>query len=342
VKTCRFWILLVGLACLPLAGLFFGTQALAETTAPAAINNPNPGIELWQAVRGKLDSPTATQVRGHDSSVLVNPQGELWKSIRNSRLIPQGGQALLVVLLIILGVYAVRGPVKLASGESGQQVDRHSVSSRIIHWLVAGLFIILGITGLFLLLGRPLLIPVIGKTAFGGIAGASKEVHNILGLLFPFALIFMFVNLVRRNLYEKGDLAWVAKGGGMLGGGHVSAGKFNAGEKILFWATIFLGIGISVTGYVLDFPNIASWVLATSTEFTQYRHVMGYAHVIHSVIAVLFIALAFGHIFLATLFVPGTLSSMTSGKVDSNWAKEHHDRWYEEIRNKSSGDNADP
>ncbi|MDP7524010.1 MAG: formate dehydrogenase subunit gamma [Arenicellales bacterium] len=342
MKTCRFWILLVGLACLPLAGLFFGTQALAETTAPAAINNPNPGIELWQAVRGKLDSPTATQVRGHDSSVLVNPQGELWKSIRNSRLIPQGGQALLVVLLIILGVYAVRGPVKLASGESGQQVDRHSVSSRIIHWLVAGLFIILGITGLFLLLGRPLLIPVIGKTAFGGIAGASKEVHNILGLLFPFALIFMFVNLVRRNLYEKGDLAWVAKGGGMLGGGHVSAGKFNAGEKILFWATIFLGIGISVTGYVLDFPNIASWVLATSTEFTQYRHVMGYAHVIHSVIAVLFIALAFGHIFLATLFVPGTLSSMTSGKVDSNWAKEHHDRWYEEIRNKSSGDNADP
>ena len=281
-------------------------------------------------------------MRGHDSSVLVNPQGELWKSIRNSRLIPQGGQALLVVLLIILGVYAVRGPVKLASGESGQQVDRHSVSSRIIHWLVAGLFIILGITGLFLLLGRPLLIPVIGKTAFGGIAGASKEVHNILGLLFPFALIFMFVNLVRRNLYEKGDLAWVAKGGGMLGGGHVSAGKFNAGEKILFWATIFLGIGISVTGYVLDFPNIASWVLATSTEFTQYRHVMGYAHVIHSVIAVLFIALAFGHIFLATLFVPGTLSSMTSGKVDSNWAKEHHDRWYEEIRNKSSGDNADP
>ena len=342
MKTCRFWILLVGLACLPLAGLFFGTQALAETTAPAAINNPNPGIELWQAVRGKLDSPTATQVRGHDSSVLVNPQGELWKSIRNSRLIPQGGQALLVVLLIILGVYAVRGPVKLASGESGRQVDRHSVNSRIIHWLVAGLFVILGITGLFLLLGRPLLIPVIGKTAFSVIAAASKEVHNILGPLFPFALIFMFVNLVRRNLYEKGDLAWVAKGGGMLGGGHVSAGKFNAGEKILFWATIFLGIGISVTGYVLDFPNIASWVLATSTEFTQYRHVMGYAHVIHSVIAVLFIALAFGHIFLATLFVPGTLSSMTSGKVDSNWAKEHHDRWYEEIRNKSSGDNADP
>jgi formate dehydrogenase subunit gamma len=332
VKIFRFWIFMVGLACLPLAGLFFGTQTLAGTTAPEAINNPNPGIELWQAVRGKLDSPTATQVRGHDSSVLVNQQGERWMAIRNNRLIPQGGQALLVVLLIILGVYAVRGPVKLTSGESGQEVDRHSVNSRIIHWLFAGLFIILGITGLFLLLGRPLLIPVIGKTAFGVVASASKEVHNLLGLLFPVALILMFVNFVRKNFYEKGDLTWVAKGGGMLGTGHVSAGKFNAGEKVLFWLTIFLGIGISVTGYVLDFPAIASWVLATSTEFTQYRHVMEYAHVIHGVIAVLFIALIFGHIFLATLFVPGTLSGMTSGKVDANWAKEHHDRWYKETQ----------
>jgi formate dehydrogenase subunit gamma len=60
---------------------------------------------------------------------------------------------------------------------------------------------------------------------------------------------------------------------------------------------------------------------------------MEYAHVVHSVIAVLFIVLALGHIFLATLFVPGTLSGMTSGKVDANWAKEHHDRWYEETEN---------
>jgi len=59
---------------------------------------------------------------------------------------------------------------------------------------------------------------------------------------------------------------------------------------------------------------------------------MEYSHVIHTVIGVVFIALVFGHIFLAVFFVPGTLQGMVSGNVDENWAKEHHDRWYAEKR----------
>ena len=124
----------------------------------------------------------------------------------------------------------------------------------------------------------------------------------------------------------------------MFGSGHASAGKFNPGEKVLFWLTIFLGIVVSVTGYVLDFPAIASWIVATFPEFTQYRHVMELSHVIHTIIAVLFIALVFGHIFLAVFFVPGTLQGMVSGNVDENWAKEHHDRWYAEVKGAAKGD----
>lgn len=333
MKTCRFWILTVGLACLPLAGLFFSAQGLAETTAPDTINNPNPGIELWQAVRGTLDSPASTQVQGHDASVLVNPWGELWTSFRINDLVPKSREWLLFVPLLLGLFYIIPGPARLKNGESGQQIARHNVAARFVHWFLAVIFIVLAISGLILLFGRVGLIPVIGKSAFSVVASICKDVHNFVGVLFPFAIILIFFNLVRRNLYEKGDIKWIAKGGGFFGGGHVSAGKFNAGEKALFWLTIFLGIGISVTGYVLDFPAIASWVLATSAEFTQYRHVMEFAHVTHVVIAVLFIVLIFGHIFLATLFVPGTLSGMTSGKVDANWAKEHHDRWYKETQN---------
>ena len=118
----------------------------------------------------------------------------------------------------------------------------------------------------------------------------------------------------------------------MFGNGHASAGKFNGGEKILFWLTIFLGIGVSVTGYILDFPVIAAWIVSTFPEFSQYRHVMEFSHVVHTVIGILFIALVFGHIFLAVFFVPGTLQGMVGGKVDANWAKEHHDRWYAEVQ----------
>lgn len=311
------------------------TWAKSEQT-PAEINNPNPGADLWRAVRGHLDSPAVTQVGGHDSAVLVNDEGERWMSIRNQKLIPLGGDLLILVLLIMGAIYAMRGPVTLRGGESGLEVQRHSVNARVIHWFLAGLFIALAISGLILLFGRPLLIPILGKSAFGVVALASKNVHNFVGLLFPLALILIFLNLVRKNFYEKGDITWFLKGGGMLGKGHASAGKFNGGEKLLFWLTIFLGIGISVTGYVLDFPAIASWIVGVSPEFSQYRHVMEFSHVVHTVIAVLFIALVFGHIFLAIFFVPGTLSSMTSGNVDANWAKEHHDRWYAEIE--SGGD----
>ena len=96
--------------------------------------------------------------------------------------------------------------------------------------------------------------------------------------------------------------------------------------------TIFLGIGVSVTGYILDFPTIAAWIVSASPDFSQYRHVMELSHVLHTIIAIVFIAFILGHIFLATMLVPGTLQGMTSGKVDANWAKEHHDRWYAEIR----------
>ncbi|HCX88268.1 MAG TPA: formate dehydrogenase subunit gamma [Gammaproteobacteria bacterium] len=328
----RSWAPILWFLALPVLGLAPLGPVLAQSEeAPAAINNPNPGADLWRAVRGHLDSPAVTQVGGHDNAVLVNQEGERWMSIRNQKLIPQGGDLLIMVLLIIGAVYAVRGPVTLRSGAAGVQVQRHSVSARVIHWFLAGLFIILGLTGLVLLFGKSLLIPLIGKSAFGVTASASKELHNLLGLLFPLAIVLIFFNLVRNNLYEKGDLMWFLKGGGMIGKTHASAGMFNGGEKMLFWLTIILGIGVSVTGYILDFPAIASWIVSVSPDFSQYRHVMEFSHVIHTVIAILFIALVFGHIFLAVFFVPGTLSSMTSGKVDASWAEEHHDRWYAEI-----------
>ena len=300
--------------------------------APAEINNPNPGADLWRAVRGHLDSPAVTQVKGHDTSVLVNQKGDEWTAVRNNQLLPVGADFLIVVLLIIGAVYAIRGPVTLHSGTSGKEISRHSVNARFIHWFLAGIFIALAISGLILLFGRPLLIPLLGKSAFGVVALASKNVHNFVGPLLPLALILLFFNMVSRNLYERGDIKWFLKGGGMFGKGHASAGKFNPGEKVLFWLTIFLGLGVSATGYILDFPTIASWIAATFPEVSQYRHVMEYSHVIHTVIGVVFIALVFGHIFLAVFFVPGTLQGMVSGNVDENWAKEHHDRWYAEKR----------
>ena len=328
----RSWVLVLWLVVLVVATLAPSSFTLAESgEAPAAINNPNPGADLWRAVRGHLDSPAVTEVGGHDSAVLVNEEGSRWTAIRVNELVPKSREWLILVILLLGVIYVIAGPAKLQHGEAGVEVERHNVTARFIHWFLAVIFIVLGITGLILLFGRVALIPLIGKEAFGVVARVCKEAHNFVGPLFPVAIVLVFFNLIRGNLYERGDIKWFLKGGGFFGKDHVSAGRFNPGEKLLFWLTIFLGIGISVTGYILDFPALAAWVVSVSPDFSQYRHVMEFSHVIHTIIAIVFIALIFGHIFLATLLVPGTLSGMTTGKVDANWAKEHHDRWYAEI-----------
>ena len=83
---------------------------------------------------------------------------------------------------------------------------------------------------------------------------------------------------------------------------------------------IILGLTASVTGLILDFPI-----------FEQGREAMQLSLIIHSIAAVIFIAVAFGHIYLASMCTEGTLPGMTTGKVDVNWAKTHHDAWYEKV-----------
>ncbi|HJP10406.1 MAG TPA: formate dehydrogenase subunit gamma [Arenicellales bacterium] len=369
----RYYQMKYRIFLLALTGLLFalplvmgGNPAWAgDSQSVGPINNPNPGATLWRTVHGPCaranslvpstisalvnvpecppgtsdssDIPVVTQVQGHDSDVLVNQEGSLWTAIRMDQLVPKSRDWLLFVLLLLGLVYIVPGPARLENGESGRQIERHNVTARFIHWFVAVIFIVLAVSGLILLLGRVALIPLLGKSAFGAVASFCKEVHNFLGPLFPLAIILLFFNLVRHNIYERGDMKWIAKGGGFFGGGHASAGRFNPGEKLLFWLTIFLGIGVSVTGYILDFPVLADLARGYLPELGQYRHVMELSHVLHTVIAIVFILLILGHIFLATLFVPGTLGGMTHGKVDENWASTHHDRWYRAQKEKDQG-----
>jgi formate dehydrogenase subunit gamma len=101
----------------------------------------------------------------------------------------------------------------------------------------------------------------------------------------------------------------------------VVLGRFNVMEKFWFWAgVILLGIGVSVTGRVMDFPN-----------FGQSREAMQIANVIHAVAAVLFIALSLAHIYIGTIGMEGAYDAMRHGYVDETWAKEHHLYWYQEI-----------
>ncbi len=288
----------------------------------------NPGAELWRDVRQRDRSVVGTtQVKGVDTGVLINVYGESWRQFRMQQLIPYGAALMGVVLSAILLFYLVRGPLRIEGGPIGKKIRRFTVFERTTHWFTVSLFWLLALTGLVLLYGRFVLIPLLGPEGFGLTASACKEAHNLFGPMFLVAILMLFVIFVKDNIYARGDMTWLLKGGGMVGGGHVSAGRFNAGEKIWFWIAVLGGIVLCATGLILNFA-----------VFGQGRVVMELSHLMHSIVALLVISVSFGHIYLGTAGVEGTLRSMTTGYVDEAWAKSHHDRWYAEVKAEEGGE----
>jgi len=115
-------------------------------------------------------------------------------------------------------------------------------------------------------------------------------------------------------------MMWFLRAGGYLGGKHPSAEKVNAGQKLWYWAVALGGLAIVASGLIMYFPN-----------FEQGRVLLQDAHMIHTLASVFVIAFMIVHIYLASFGVEGALECMTTGYCDSNWAKEHHDLWYEEM-----------
>jgi formate dehydrogenase subunit gamma len=300
----------------------FAFAPLADAqTAPAkempSVQVPNPGADLWRDVRQRDETFSGrTQIKGVDSGVLINANGDRWRLFRIKQLIPIGGYVLIGVVALLLIFYLLRGRVPIEGGPSDRKLPRYTDYERTIHWFIAGIFIFLAVSGLILLFGRPFLIPVIGKEAFSVLASASKEGHNLMGPLFLLALVLIFVRFVRRNIYQKGDLTWLLRGGGVIGKKHVPSNFFNMGEKSMFWLLVFVGSLIIASGLVLVSP-----------AFGQGRVIMELAHVGHAIGAIFMIAVILGHIYIGTVGMEGAIEGMKTGYCDLNWAKEHHDLW---------------
>lgn len=281
----------------------------------------NPGTDLWRDVRQRNQAVVgSTQVRGVESAILINPYGDQWRQFRMQQLIPYGGSILGGVIVLLILFYLIRGRVPVEGGPSDKKLFRYSSYERTIHWFIASIFIFLALSGLILLFGRSILLPLLGAELFSLIASASKEGHNLFGPLFALALILVFVKFVRRNIYARGDMTWLLKGGGVIGKSHVPSGFFNMGEKSMFWLVVFGGGAIAASGFILVLPY-----------FGQGREIMELSHLAHGVSAIVLIAVILGHIYIGTIGMEGAIDGMRSGYCDLNWAKEHHDHWATEV-----------
>jgi formate dehydrogenase subunit gamma len=138
------------------------------------------------------------------------------------------------------------------------------------------------------------------------------------------SLVVVLLTFVRDNLPARGDLTWLAKAGGLFGDHEVPSHRFNAGEKLIFWAGVFL-LGLIVVGSGLVMDKLVPGLAYTRGD-------MQIAHMVHAVSAVLMMVMFLGHIYIGTVGMKGAYQAMKTGYVDEGWAREHHELWYDDIK----------
>lgn len=306
--------------------------------------------DLWRALRfGSADITVSSG--GEVASVLIQDGGMPWLEFREGPLAKYGGYLLLGTIALLIVFFILRGRVKLDYEKTGRTVTRFKTFERASHWLLAGSFILLGITGLLTLFGRMFIAPYISLEFNSTLLLISKYIHNNVAWAFIVALIAIFVLWVWHNIPNRTDITWFAQAGGIVGSKHPPAKKFNGGQKIIFWSVILLGGSISLSGVSLLFPFELPMFMKT---FDLMRSVgidslpiygplpiglapheeMQYAAAWHAIVAFVLMAIIIAHIYIGSVGMEGAYDAMGSGEVDEAWARQHHSLWLEELEAK--------
>jgi len=206
---------------------------------------------------------------------------------------------------------------------SPQQIEQHAVSryttgARINHWITAISLILLALSGLALF--HPSLFWLTGL--FGG-GSTTRALHPWLGVILFFSFCGLFFRFVALNLWNKDDTEWMKNIGAVAKAQDdklPELGKYNAGQKLVFW-------GMSLLILVLISSGVVIWDQYFGHIFNidQKRA----AVLAHAAAAVGAITIWIVHVY-AAIWVRGTLRAMTRGSVTAGWAFRHHRKWLRE------------
>ena len=306
-----------------------------DTNAQRARSQPLNNAPFWRGVHDSGHLPgTVNNLQMGERGVLVQPitaypgtrsttAGEAWRQLRNWWVIPIGGLIILFVVAAVLGYYWWKGPIGGHGRHTGRMIERFTPYERVVHWATAITFTILAVSGAVMSFGKFLLLPIVGGQLFGWLTWALKTLHNFVGPLFAISAVLMFISYLPSNLPSREDLRWLMKAGGMLGGEHPPSGRFNAGEKIVFWGGLLvLGTVVIASGFALD-------KIVPGLDLTRPQ--MQVVHIVHAIASMFIIAMFIGHAYMGTIGVAGSYQAMRTGYVDAGWAEEHHPLWHDDI-----------
>lgn len=204
-------------------------------------------------------------------------------------------------------------------------VDRYTLAARINHWVTAISLILLALSGMALFSPQLYFLTAL----FGG-GQLTRAIHPWIGVVLFFSFLGLFLRFWKANLWKSEDGTWLRRIRDVIGGHEEKLpelGKYNAGQKFVFWGMSFLIV-------VLISSGIAVWdqYFYEFTTIPQKR----VAILVHALAAIAIICVWIVHVY-AAIWVRGTISAMTKGQVTGGWAWRHHRKWLRELVGRRPG-----
>jgi formate dehydrogenase subunit gamma len=199
------------------------------------------------------------------------------------------------------------------------EVLRHPVYTRVLHWSVAAFFI------LALLSGFAIYTPWLYRwftPLFGG-GPTTRLLHPWFSLGFVVGFTLQVLNWLRPMSWTPDDSRWMRRIRQYVANAAArepdDVDFFNAGQKLYFWAIVASAALFLISGIPMWFPA------------TFGRAVVGIGYVLHDVAALVMLVGFIVHIYEGTAAAPGTFQSMIRGTVERRWAWTHHPAWYRRV-----------
>ncbi len=200
-----------------------------------------------------------------------------------------------------------------------QELLRYTPSERANHWLTAILFFLTALSGLAFF--EPLYYPLTLLFA-GGVW--TRIIHPFFGVVMLISFAVMYANFRKLNVMTPADWEWLHHVREMVNSDDRNmpeAGKFNGGQKLLFWL-------LAVCMALLFLSGIVIWRAYFSFLFPIW--LIRFASVVHAALAAIMIGLILFHIY-AAIWTRESIGAMLYGRVRRAWAKQHHPAWFREM-----------
>jgi formate dehydrogenase subunit gamma len=205
------------------------------------------------------------------------------------------------------------------SGEAGRSIVRYVPGTRINHWAVAICFVLAALSGLAMF--HPAVFWLSGL--FGG-GPWTRVLHPFIGVVMVLAFSGLAVKFWTDNYLHDRDWAWLGKIGDVVRNREdrlPEVGRYNAGQKLLFFTLVFCLVGLLLSGIVI-WRAYFSWLFPID--------IIRIAALLHAFCAFVLICAIIVHIY-AAIWVKGSITAMTRGTVSPGWAWKHHRLWFREV-----------